>query len=219
MCGRFAFATKRETLKRQFKVDNLLDDPPVSYNVAPTQQIPIIREEAGTERLISTAYWGLIPFWAKDSKMAHQTINARAETIREKPSFRHCFRRKHCIIPASGFFEWHTLGELKQPHYISLRDKSLLGLAGLWDTWENDGEIMESCTIVTTTANSFMEPIHKRMPVILTDEDHADWLDASNENPEHLLKQFPSEKMQSWAVSSRVGNPRNNLPELIEPVA
>jgi len=219
MCGRFAFATKRETLKKQFKVDNLLDDPPVSYNVAPTQQIPIIREEPGAGRLISTAHWGLIPFWAKDRKMAHQTINARAETARNKPSFRHCFRRKRCIIPASGFFEWHTLGELKQPHYISLRDKSLLGLAGLWDTWENDGEIMESCTIVTTTANSFMEPIHKRMPVILTDEDHADWLDASNENPEHLLKQFPSEKMQSWAVSSRVGNPRNNLPELIEPVA
>ena len=219
MCGRFAFATKRETLKRQFKVDNLLDDPPVSYNVAPTQQIPIIREQPGTGRLISTGHWGLIPFWARDRKMAHQTINARAETAHNKPSFRHCFRRKRCIIPASGFFEWHTLGELKQPHYISLRDKSLLGLAGLWDTWENNDEIMESCTIVTTTANSFMEPIHKRMPVILTDEDHADWLDASNENPEHLLKQFPSEKMQSWAVSSRVGNPRNNLPELIEPVA
>ena len=219
MCGRFAFATKRETLKKQFRVDNLLDDPPVSYNVAPTQQIPIIREQPGTERLISTVHWGLIPFWAKDRKMAHQTINARAETVRDKPSFRHCFRRKRCIIPASGFFEWHTLGELKQPHYISLRDKSLLGLAGLWDTWENNGEIMESCTIVTTTANSFMEPIHKRMPVILEDWDHADWLDASNENPGHLLKQFPSEKMQSWAVSIQVGNSRNNLPELIEPVA
>ncbi|MBT4223488.1 MAG: SOS response-associated peptidase [Opitutae bacterium] len=219
MCGRFAFATKRETLKRQFKVDNLLDDPPINYNVAPTQQIPIIRKEADTKRLISTAHWGLIPFWAKNRKMAHQTINARAETIREKPSFRHCFRRKRCIIPASGFFEWHTLGELKQPHYISLRDKSLLGLAGLWDTWENDGEIMESCTIVTTTANSFMEPIHERMPVILMDEDHLDWLDASNEDPKHLIKQFPSEKMQSWAVPSKVGNPRNNLPELIEPVA
>jgi putative SOS response-associated peptidase YedK len=219
MCGRFAFATKRETLKKQFRVDNLLDDPPVSYNVAPTQQIPIIREQPGTERLISTVHWGLIPFWAKDRKMAHQTINARAETVRDKPSFRHCFRRKRCIIPASGFFEWHTLGELKQPHYISMRDKSLLGLAGLWDTWENNGEIMESCSIVTTTANSFMEPIHKRMPVILEDWDHADWLDASNENPGHLLKQFPSEKMQSWAVSSQVGNSRNNLPELIEPVA
>jgi putative SOS response-associated peptidase YedK len=219
MCGRFAFATKRETLKKQFKVDNLLDDPPVNYNVAPTQQIPIIREEPGSGRLISTAHWGLIPFWAKDSKMAHQTINARAETVREKPSFRHCFRRKRCIIPASGFFEWHTLGELKQPHYISLRDKSLLGFAGLWDTWENHGKIIESCTIVTTTANSFLEPIHERMPVILDDENLTEWLDVSNENPGHLLKQLPSGKLQSWPVFSQIGNPRNNLPELIEPVA
>ena len=219
MCGRFAFATKRRKLENQFSLPNLLASPPPNYNVAPTQQVAIIRENPGAGRLISNAIWGLVPFWAKDRKMAHRTINARAETVREKPSFRHCFRRKRCIIPASGFYEWHTLGELRQPHYISRKDGHILAFAGLWDLWEQKGELVESCSILTTTANDFMKPIHERMPVILKKKDYEGWLDCSNENPSSLLQQYPSKKMQSWPVSSLVGNPRNNLPELIEPVA
>ncbi|SVC89167.1 uncharacterized protein METZ01_LOCUS342021 [marine metagenome] len=217
MCGRFAFATRRQKLERQFKVENLLEEPPTNYNVAPTQQVSIIREHKDVSRLINTVYWGLIPHWAKDRKMATRTINARSETVHEKPSFRHCIRRKRCILPASGFYEWHTIGELRQPHYISKSDGSLLALAGLWDTWESENGIIESCTILTTEANSFMQPIHDRMPVILERLDYSDWLDCSDEDPSRFLRQFPAEKMQSWPVSSQVGNPRNNLPELIEP--
>ena len=219
MCGRFAFATKHKKLEKQFMVTNLLPDPPTNYNVAPTQQVAIIRETQGTGRAISTALWGLIPFWAKDRKMAHRTINARVETVREKPSFRHCFRRRRCLIPASGFYEWHTLGELKQPHYISRRNGKMLAFAGLWDLWEQNGELVESCSILTMAANDFMRPIHERMPVILEKRDYETWLDCSSENPSRILQQYPSSKMQSWPVSTLVGNPSNNLPELIEPVA
>ena len=172
MCGRFAFATRRNKLEKQFKVENLSEDPPENYNVAPTQPVPIVRDPEEAGRQVSLAHWGLVPFWAKDPKMARHTINARAETVRDKPSFRHCIRRQRCILPASGFFEWHTLGELKQPHYISMADNSLLAMAGLWDTWEGPEGIMESCTIVTTAANAFMQPIHHRMPVLLEPRDY-----------------------------------------------
>ena len=150
--------------------------------------------------------------------MAQYTINARTETIREKPSFRHCIRRQRCIIPASGFFEWHTLGQLKQPHYISMIDQSLMAMAGLWDKWEGPEGILESCTIITTTANSFMQPIHQRIPVFLNQQNYNTWLDTSNEYPDELLRQPKSQHLQSWPVSSAVGNVRHNSPDLIAPV-
>lgn len=217
MCGRFAFATKREKLEQQFKVENLAGEPPANYNVAPTQPVPIVRDHEEAGRQLSLAHWGLVPFWAKDSKMAHSTINARAETVHEKPSFRHCIRRQRCIVPASGFFEWHTLGELKQPHFISMEDRNLLAMAGLWDRWEGPDGILESCTILTTAANAFMEPIHHRMPVLLDKAGYDTWLDASKEHPDELLHSIPDGHLQSWPVSSEVGNPRHNSPDLIAP--
>ena len=142
MCGRYAFATSQKKLEKQFKVGNLNGEPPKNYNVAPSQAVPILRMQEDKRCELSLAHWGLVPFWAKDKKMAQYTINARAETIREKPSFRHCIRRQRCIVPASGFFEWHTLGQLKQTHYISMSDQSLMAMAGLWDKWEGPEGIL-----------------------------------------------------------------------------
>ena len=218
MCGRYAFATSKKKLEKQFKVGNLNGEPPKNYNVAPTQAVPILRMQEDKRCELSLAHWGLVPFWAKDKKMAQYTINARTETIREKPSFRHCIRRQRCIIPASGFFEWHTLGQLKQPHYISMIDQSLMAMAGLWDKWEGPEGILESCTIITTTANSFMQPIHHRMPVFLNQQNYYFWLDTSNEHPDEILRQPKSKYLQSWPVSSAVGNVRHNSPDLIAPV-
>ena len=217
MCGRFAFATKREKLEKQFSVENLVAEPPPEYNITPSQPVPIIRDNNAYGRYLSIAQWGLVPFWAKDQSFGARTFNARSETVREKPSFKHCIRRKRCIIPASGFYEWHTLGEFKQPHYISMKNGSLLALAGLWDLWEKENHILETCTILTTEANSFMKPIHDRMPVILEPANYATWLDSRNEHPDALLKQLPSQQLQSWPVSNLVGNPRNNSPELTQP--
>lgn len=218
MCGRYAFATDQKKIRSQFRVGNLNGEPPKNYNVAPSQAVPILRIQKDKRCELSLAHWGLVPFWAKDKKMAQYTINARAETIREKPSFRHCIRRQRCIVPASGFFEWHTLGQLKQPHYISMSDQSLMAMAGLWDKWEGPEGIVESCTIITTTANSFMQPIHHRMPVFLNQQNYNSWLDTSNEHPDELLRQPKSEYLQSWPVSSAVGNVRHNSPDLIAPV-
>jgi putative SOS response-associated peptidase YedK len=171
MCGRFALCTNPIALAKQFQTENLLDLQP-SYNVAPSQTIPIIRNEQG-HRLFALARWGLIPSWAKDIKIGYNTINARADTVAEKPSFRSAFQHRRCLIPADGYFEWQEIAgsKTKQPWYISLKNQEPMAFAGLWERWQgSDSSEIESCTIIVTSGNELMQPIHDRMPVILPPE-------------------------------------------------
>jgi putative SOS response-associated peptidase YedK len=222
MCGRFALYTDPIALAKKFQTENLLDLQP-SYNVAPSQTIPIIRNEQG-HRLFALARWGLIPSWAKDIRIGYNTINARADTVAEKPSFRSAFQRRRCLIPADGSFEWQEIAgnKIKQPWYISLTNQEPMALAGLWEHWQgSDGSEIESCTIIVTAGNEMMQPIHDRMPVILSPETWATWLDTANTNKQglhSLLTQYPAEEMAAWPVSTVVNSPRHNSGECIQPI-
>lgn len=222
MCGRFALYTDPIALAKKFQTENLLELQP-SYNVAPSQAIPIIRNEQG-HRLFSLAKWGLIPSWAKDIKIGYNTINARADTVAEKPSFRSAFQHRRCLIPADGYFEWQEIAnsKIKQPWYISLKNQEPMALAGLWEHWQgSDGTEIESCTIIVTADNELMQPIHDRMPVILPPETWATWLDVANTNKEgsqSLLNQYPADSMTAWPVGTVVNSPRHNGKECIQPM-
>lgn len=189
MCGRFTSKAKPEQVEKEFKVGKLnpkLFEP--RFNIAPTQLIPAVLETDG-ERIVNALRWGLIPGWAKDDKIGSKMINARAETLAEKPSFRNAFKSRRCIIPASGYFEWSKKGEhTKQPFYFYLKDKDVFGFAGLWEEWldKESGELVETCTIITTEANEVLDPVHERMPVILNPADYDQWLDEKEKNTERL---------------------------------
>lgn len=222
MCGRFTSKAKPEQVEREFKVGKVnpnLFEP--RYNIAPTQVIPVVLETEG-ERIINALRWRLIPAWAKDESIGNKLINARAETLSEKPSFRDAFRKRRCIIPASGFYEWQKSNKgAKQPFYFYLKDKEVFGFAGLYEEWldRHSGEILETYAIITTEANACLEPVHDRMPVILKAEDYDQWLDAKEtraDKLEKLLAPYPSEAMASHAVSLAVNVPSNDSSELIE---
>jgi putative SOS response-associated peptidase YedK len=168
MCGRFVLYSDQFSLAQRFEVEALPELHP-RYNVAPTQSIPIVREESGKRRF-ALARWGLIPHWAKDEKIGYHTINARAETVTSKPAFRNAFKYRRCLIPADGFYEWAVVpgSKTKQPWFIALRDREPMAFAGLWERWRSpEGEDLESCSIIVTDANDLMRPIHDRMPVVL----------------------------------------------------
>ncbi len=222
MCGRFTSKANPEEIKKEFKVGKLnptLFEP--RYNIAPTKIIPAVLETEG-ERIVNALRWGLIPSWAKDGKIGSKMINARAETLAEKPSFRNAFRSRRCIIPASGFYEWAKKGTgAKQPFYFYLKDKEVFGFAGLWEEWldKESGELVETCTIITTEANEILEPVHDRMPVILKPAEYDLWLDEKEKDTERLQKllvPYPSNEMGSHAVSKAVNSPAYDSPELIE---
>jgi len=220
MCGRYTLQATPEEIAAHFAVE----DPPLfksHYNIAPTQNVPVVRLKPDTtKRELVLLRWGLIPSWAKDPKIAYSTINAKAETVAEKPAFRSAFRKRRCLIPASGFYEWQQEGKQKQPMYIRLRDHRPFAFAGLWELWEPKiGEPIESCTIVTTNANEFMLPIHNRMPLILTVQDYDRWLDpiVQTDILQTLLKPYSADEMEAYAVSKMVNNPRNDIPQCIEP--
>ncbi len=224
MCGRFTNKAKPEQIKTEFKVGaknpNLFQP---RFNVAPAQMIDVVFEPE-TERILSQLKWGLIPSWAKEAEIGNRMINARAETLQEKPSFREAFKSRRCIIPASGFYEWqrkNTGG--KQPFYFYLIDKEVFGFAGLWETWidKTTGEELETCTIITTEANEVLKPVHERMPVILKPESYDEWLDAKvkdTDKLQELLKPYPAKEMASHAVSRSVNIPDTDSPELITPL-
>jgi putative SOS response-associated peptidase YedK len=222
MCGRFALYSDPITLAKRFEAEALPELHP-RYNVAPTQSIPIVREESGARRF-ALARWGLIPHWAKDTKIGYSTINARAETVAEKPAFRNAFKRRRCLIPADGFYEWQVRpdSKVKQPWFIMLRDHEPMAFAGLWEKWRSpEGEDLESCSIIVTDANEIMRPIHDRMPVILAPEDWDAWLEAEAKDMgglQGLLKPYSAEDMTAWPVSTMVNSPRNNLAECLEAV-
>jgi putative SOS response-associated peptidase YedK len=226
MCGRYALATVGEALLEAFNVtttDLDLGQLAPRYNIAPTQPVLAVRPTAVTPgRELVLLQWGLIPSWAKDTKMGARLINARAETVAEKPAFRAAFKRRRCIIPADGFFEWQKQNGTKQPMYIHAADQRPLGLAGLWEIWHSAaGDQLETCTILTTTPNSLLQPIHDRMPVILEPSDYDQWLtpDDKPENDLHLLRPFPAEKMRAYPISNRVNSPANDDSHCIAPLA
>lgn len=224
MCGRFTSKAAPERVKEEFKVGKI--NPGIfhpRYNIAPLQIIPAVLEREG-ERVVSGLKWGLIPHWAKDDSFSSKLINARAESLAEKPSFRDSFKSRRCIIPASGFYEWQkTAKGPKQPFYLYLKDKEVFGFAGLWEEWldKETGEQIETCTIITTEANETVEPIHDRMPVILKAEDYEQWLNEKEMNTDkiqNLLAPYPSEEMTRYAVSPGVNVPDTDSPELIKPI-
>ena len=223
MCGRFALYSDPFILAKRFGVEALPELRP-RYNVAPSQSIPIVREEIGARRF-ALARWGLIPHWAKDTKIGYHTINARAETVAEKPAFRNAFKRRRCLIPADGFYEWQAIpgSKVKQPWFIVLRDREPMAFAGLWEQWRSpEGEELESCSIIVTDANELMQPIHERMPVILAPGDWNAWLETDAKDAgglQNLLKPYSAEDMAAWPVSMKVNSPRNDVEECVEALA
>ena len=190
------------------------------YNIAPSQDIPVIRQE-GDERSLSMLHWGLIPHWAKDKKIGYKMMNARAETLAAKPSFRHPFYSQRCIIPASGFFEWKKTDKSKQPYYIFRKDGSPMALAGLWDRWENPekpGEVVESCTIITTEANDLVAQLHNRMPAILEREEIDAWFSPHQHSKDLLALLRPAVEgvLDLYPVSGYVNKPGNEGEECIK---
>jgi putative SOS response-associated peptidase YedK len=191
-----------------------------SYNVAPQSLQPVVWLDNETgERELTIIRWGLIPFFVKDPKIAYSTINARAETVATSPVFREPMKRRRCLVPATGFYEWQALDKKsKQPWAIELADGNLFAFAGLWDRWKDKatGQPLETYTIITTDPNELLEPIHNRMPVILSPQDYSRWLDPGDpaQLPVDLLRPYPAEEMRAWKVSAAVGNVKNNSPEL-----
>jgi putative SOS response-associated peptidase YedK len=222
MCGRFSQTASPEVIAQQFNITN----PPLftpRYNIAPSQPIAAIRiDPVTTTRTLVMLRWGLIPSWAKDPKIGHQCINAKAETVAEKPSFRSAFKKRRCLVIATGFYEWQVQEHAKQPMWIGLKSRRPFAFAGLWEQWQPpDGAVIESCTIITTTPNDLMAPIHNRMPVILAPPSYDQWLDPAFQHIEPLnalLRPYPSEEITVCPVSTLVNNPRHDAPECLEPL-
>jgi putative SOS response-associated peptidase YedK len=213
MCGRFTQTHAATAIAQAFNLDELPAWEP-SYNIAPTQTIPAIRQGADSRRQFQSLRWGLIPSWSKDMAIGARLINARAETVAEKPSFRSAFRQRRCLIIADGFYEWQRSDGKKQPFYIHLHDRSLFAFAGLWERWQGaEGKTIESCTILTTTPNSVMEPIHDRMPVILSPDCYDIWLDCGStptQELQALLRPYSATEMAAFPVSNWVNSPSHN---------
>ena len=190
------------------------------YNVPPGVDIWAVRNGSSSNSAqIARLRWGLVPRWAKDPKIGYRMINARSETVAEKPAFRSAFKQRRCLIPADGFYEWKRDGKDRQAYHIHLEDHAPFAMAGLWESWKSpDGDVLESCTILTTSPNKLMEPIHDRMPVILDDNQANDWLDPATPSEElkTMTAPYPTEKMNAYPVSALVNSPRNNSPECLE---
>ncbi len=222
MCGRFRLGKGREALKKFFGAYNDIEWEP-RYNLAPTQEILTVRQDPHEpKRVLSLMRWGLIPNWSKDASAGARMINARSESVTDLPAFRDALRSRRCLIPADGFYEWKKLGKARQPYCFSLNDHGLFAFAGLWDRWKSpDGRAIETCSILTTTANELVRDIHDRMPVILPPDNYDLWLDPGFTRREgwlDLLKPLPTSSMKKFAVSSRVNDVNNEDPECATPI-
>lgn len=218
MCGRYTLTVDQEALQVALGVEGLVH-PRARFNIAPTQEAPAVVFSEGRPRGRSLR-WGLVPSWARDPSVGNRMINARSETVAEKPSFRGPFRRSRCLIPADGFFEWRKEAEGKVPFWIHMEDGSVFTMAGLWDRWERKGEEpLETFTILTTEANDLLRPLHERMPVIVTPEARDRWLDpdAPEADLRVLLGSHPGEPMGVRQVSTRVNSPRHDDPSCLAP--
>jgi putative SOS response-associated peptidase YedK len=226
MCGRFIISKFPDDVARWFGTTGPLPNSQARYNVAPTQDVAVVRLNSETkQRTLDTLRWGLVPYWAKDVKIGYTMINAKAETVAEKPAFREAFKSRRCLIPADGFYEWAKLdAKAKQPYAIVMKDRSLFGFAGLWERWTDkaSGEVVRSFTIITTTPNDVCAPIHDRMPVIVERANYGKWLGEEPVDPMRLLMMlnpFPAEQMESYPVGAAVGNVKNDEAGLLTPVA
>lgn len=221
MCGRFTLTAAPAEIIDVFGDFTFPTQFSPRYNIAPTQ--PVLAIPNNPDRKADFFIWGLIPSWAKDPSIGNKLINARGETIAEKPSFRGGFKYKRCIIPTDGFYEWKASpGEkTKTPYFIHMKDRKPFAFAGLWDEWQSpDGGAVRTCTIITTEPNELMSTLHNRMPVILDPKDYALWLDPAPQTPEklvHLIKPFPADAMSAHPVSTLVNKPGNDRPECVVP--
>jgi len=231
MCGRFTLTDPDADLAVQFNLPAIPDLQP-RYNIAPTQPVAAVRvgregetsaAGAAAVREMVLLRWGLIPFWAKDPGIGARMINARAETVAEKPAFRAAFRRRRCLVVADGFYEWQKQNGWKQPFYIRLQGGKPFAFAGLWEFWKGDDDTaIESCTLLTTQPNEVLRPLHNRMPVILHPKDYALWLDPEVQESDRLqalLRPYPPDEMGTYPVSRFVNSPENDDPRCVEPLA
>jgi putative SOS response-associated peptidase YedK len=225
MCGRFTARLTWEQIHSLYNITPLgprqaeLDLKP-RYNAAPTDVMPVCRLNRQGQREIAMLKWGLIPYWATDPKIGYRTINARAETVATAPAFREAFKRRRCLVPANGFYEWKKIGNgEKQPYLVAMRDGSPFSFAGLWERWKKGEGSIETFTIITGEPNSLLAELHDRMPVILDPDEWDAWLTANDAAIlQAMLRPFPAQLMTAYPVSKRVGNVRNDDPSLIEPM-
>lgn len=221
MCGRFTLTTTADIVADVFGAAAPADFAP-RYNIAPSQSVLVVRVAASDGgRRLDQVRWGLIPFWAKDPAIGNRMINARAETVAEKPAYRAAFRHRRCLVAADGFYEWQKTPDGKRPHWIHRSDGAPFALAGLWESWQSGDEAIESCTIITTTPNALMEPIHDRMPVILDAGEYARWLGPCEGDTAalvDLLEPCPDGLLRADVVGTYVNNPRHDDPRCIERV-
>lgn len=222
MCGRFVLTADGQAIQQKFDLDSTPQGiSQARYNIAPSQPVAVISNENPNEM---TFYkWGLIPSWAKDPSMGNKMINARSETAHEKPAFRAAFKRRRCLIPANGFYEWAKSGKEKKPMFVHLKNQELFAFAGLWEVWHSaEGDIINSCTILTSEPNELVKPLHNRMAVIMREEDYDTWL-SPDELPAEvlmpLLRPYEADKMAAYEVSTLVNSPANDTPECIVPLS
>lgn len=219
MCYRFVRESKLVDIAREFGISEIDSEFKPSYNVAPTQTIPAVIHDS--TRRIALFRWGLIPPWAKDISIGNKMLNARAETVTVKPSFRLAFKKRRCLIPASGYYEWRKENDKKIPVYIHLKTQSVFGMAGMWEQWHSpEGDSISSCTILTIASNERLKPIHERMPVIIPKNKTDFWLDQSMKDENQLvqlLKPYDHEQMNAYDVATVINSPRNDSPDNIQP--
>ena len=227
MCGRYRLSRADKAVREKFDV--YIDDGGLApedewvarYNIAPTQQVAVIRQDpVQPRRTMSQMRWGLIPYWAGDSSISAKMINARAESVSEKSAFRDPFKSRRCLIPADGFYEWRKDKSSKQPFHFGMADDSIFAFAGLWDRWKSaDGQRIETCSILTTTPNALLEDIHDRMPVILQADNYDLWLDPGFSNTDalcELLRPYDARAMRRYPVSTLVNQVKNEMPQCAE---
>ena len=217
MCGRFVTNIPADEIAEIFHLGEAPQLEP-RYNVSPSQLVPVVRS-AGEHNILSPMKWGLVPSWSKDPSMGSHMINARSETVAEKPAFRHAIKYNRCIIPISGFYEWQAVEHHKQPYFTHLKGHAPMCLAGIWEHWTApDGSVLETFSILTTSANKLIEPIHERMPVILKPADFNLWLSRNMHDPHELVdiyKPYPVDEMIAYKVSDLVNNPKFDSPSCI----
>lgn len=223
MCGRFVGYRKIEELLKYFPIDRTACDAAASYNIAPSQEVlAVVRHQ--NENWLDKFHWGLVPFWAQDISIGNRLINARVETVDQKPSFREAFKKRRCLIPADGFYEWRGARGRKQPYYLTLPDKAPFAFAGLWEVWTGPGAdtaAYKSCTVITTAASESVLPIHHRMPAIIRPEKYNRWLDPGCSEPAELkdiINHWTETELANSPVSPEVNSARHNNPDNIKPL-
>ena len=220
MCGRFTLRTSAKEIAQLFDVT--VPDFGPRYNIAPTQDVAAVRfNPYKDKREFVFLQWDFVPFWADEPKTKYSMINAKAETVADKPSFRAAFQKRRCLILADGFYEWQKRDGKKQPYFLHMKDDPPFAFAGLWEHWQGDDEEVESCTIIVTEANDLLEPMHDRMPVILAPDDYDFWLDpgiGDKERLQKLLRPYSSDEMEAYPVSTPINKPTNDVEECVEPV-